>query len=101
MQQAIVSLGSVVGAEVTNAWGFSDELTEIVKSWSDLTVLPKEAHYIDFIRAGAVHYGLFKSEKTCEALLNSYVKKGILPNGDYMETDEFGVEVAAVRTMFS
>jgi len=101
LQQAIVKLASDVGAEVTKAWGFSDEFIELVKSWSDLTVLPAEAHYLDFIRAGAIYHEIFKNEDTCGVLLNSYVSKGILPELDFMASDEFTETVADVKTMFS
>jgi len=101
LQQAIIKLASDIGAEVTRAWGFSDEFIELVKSWSDLTVLPVEAHYLDFIRAGAIYHDIFKNEATCQALLKSFVSKGILPELDFMESEEFKEMVADVKTMFS
>jgi len=101
LQQAIIKLASDIGAEVTRAWGFSDEFIELVKSWSDLTVLPVEAHYLDFIRAGAIYHDIFKNEATCQVLLKSFVSKGILPELDFMESEEFKEMVADVKTMFS
>lgn len=101
LQQAIVKLSSNIGAEVTKAWGFSDEFIELVKSWSDLTVLPKETHYLDFIRAGAIYHEIFKNESTCEVLLKSYVSKGILPDVDFMQTEEFLEMTENVKQMFS
>jgi len=101
LQQAIVKLASDIGAEVTKAWGFSDEFIELVKSWSDLTILPAEAHYLDFIRAGAIYHDIFKNEATCEVLLKSYVSKGILPELDYMDSDAFKDMVDDVKTMFT
>ena len=100
LQQAIVKLGSTVGAEVTKAWGFSEEFTTLVESWSDLTVLPAEAHYLDFIRAGAIYHGIFKNQATQEALLRSYVGKDILPDENYMQTDEFAEMYKAAHAMF-
>lgn len=101
LQQAIVKLSSSIGAEVTKAWGFSDEFIELVESWSDLTVLPKEVHYLDFIRAGAIYHEIFKNESTCEVLLKSYVTKGILPDIDFMQSEEFLTTVENVKGMFS
>ena len=72
----------------------------MVISWNDLTVLPKEVHYLDFIRAGAIYHEVFVSEKTRDILLNSYVKKGILPDVDFMASEEFSELLAQVRTMF-
>jgi len=101
LQQAIIKLASDIGAEVTRAWGFSDEFIELVKSWSDLTVLPVEAHYLDFIRAGAIYHDIFKNEATCQVLLKSFVGKDILPELDFMKSEEFEEMVADVKTMFS
>ncbi|REL32103.1 HDOD domain-containing protein [Thalassotalea euphylliae] len=100
LQQAIVKLGSKIGAAVTQAWGFSEEFSELVESWSDLTVLPTEVHYLDFIRAGAVYHGIFKNESTQEALLRSYVGKGIMPDEGFMKTEEFIEMYESARSMF-
>ncbi|MFD2164678.1 HDOD domain-containing protein [Thalassotalea euphylliae] len=101
LQQAIIKLGSKVGAEVTKAWGFSEEFTVLVESWSDLTILPSEAHYLDFIRAGAIYHGVFKNPSTQEALLRSFVAKDILPDENFMDSDEFKEMYEGARSMFS
>lgn len=101
LQQAIIKLSSKIGAEVTKAWALSDDFTEIVESWSDLTVLPSEVHYLDFIRAGAIYHGIFKSESTQEALIKSFVNKGVLPDADFMNSEDFKNMVSDVKTMFS
>ena len=89
LQQAIAKLAGDIGGEVTKAWGFSEEFTMLVTSWSDLTVLPPDAHYLDFIRAGAIYHGIFKNESTREVLLKSYVNKGLIPDVGFMDTSEF------------
>ncbi|MCH2055436.1 MAG: HDOD domain-containing protein [Thalassotalea sp.] len=101
LQQAIVKLGSIIGAEVTKAWGFAEDFTALVSSWSDLTVLPEEAHYLDFIRAGAIYNDLFKNQATQESLMRSYVAKGILPDDKFMETEEFKDMFDNAKAMFS
>ena len=85
---------------MTKAWGFSSEMTQLVTSWNDLTLLPKEVHYLDFIRAGAVYHEIFKSDSTRDILLKSYVTKGVLPTVDFMETEDFAELVAQVKAMF-
>lgn len=101
LKQAFTKLASPIGAEVIKAWDFSDEFVEVVRDWNDLTVLPKEPHYIDFIRAGAVKNGVFKSQSTCEVLLKSYVDKGILPSVEFLESSEYEELITNVKTMFS
>jgi len=101
LQQAIIKLASDIGGEVTKAWGLSDEFTEIVTCWSDLTVLPAEVHYLDFIRAGAIFHDIFKNESTKEALIKSFVNKGILPDSEFMNSEELSEMVENVKAMFS
>jgi HD-like signal output (HDOD) protein len=100
IQQAIIKLSGRIGGAITRSWDFSEEFILLVESWSDLTVLPKEVHYLDFIRAGAIYHNVFKKESTKEALLKSYTKKGILPDVDYMECDDFKEKCDAVKTLF-
>ncbi|WP_448546712.1 HDOD domain-containing protein [Thalassotalea fusca] len=100
LQQAIIKLASDIGAEVTKAWGFTEEFTQLVKSWSDLTVLPSEAHYLDFIRAGAIYHGIFKNESTRDVLIKSYINKGILPDAEFMDSGEFKDVVSDIKSMF-
>ncbi|MBU2869384.1 HDOD domain-containing protein [Colwellia sp. E2M01] len=101
LQQAIIKLSGRIGGEITRSWGFSEEFTVLAEGWSDLSILPKEAHYLDFIRAGAVYHNVFKSESTKKALINNYAKKGVLPDIDFMESDEFKEQCANVKAMFS
>lgn len=101
LQQAIIKLSGKIGGTITRAWGFSDELSLLAESWSDLTILPKEAHYLDFIRAGAIYHNIFKNESTQEVLLNSYVKKDILPDVDFMKSDDFKALCVNVKSMFT
>lgn len=100
LQQAIAKLSSTVGGAVTKAWGFGDDFTDIVESWSDLSKLPSEVTYLDFIRLGAIYNGVFKSESTQAVLLNSYVKKGIIPNEDFLKSEEFLEIFNNVKSMF-
>jgi HD-like signal output (HDOD) protein len=100
LQQAIIKLSGRVGGEISRSWGFSDDFTLLAESWSDLTILPKEVHYLDFIRAGAIYHNVFKNESTKEALLKNYTKKGILSEVNYMESDEFIERCEGVKAMF-
>ncbi|MEW6981619.1 HDOD domain-containing protein [Colwelliaceae bacterium 6471] len=101
LQEAIVKLSSKIGGAVTTAWGLSDELINLVEHWSDLSVLPKEVHYLDFIRAGAIYHDIFKNEATKKALLKTFVEKGIMPDEEFMQNDEFTELTANVKSMFS
>lgn len=100
LTQAIAKLSSPIGSLVVDAWGFSQEFVDIAEKWSDLTVLPSEVHYLDFIRAGAIYHQVFKNESTREVLLNSYVKKRVLPSDDFMASAEFDELYQAALSMF-
>lgn len=101
LQQAIIKLSGKIGGTITRTWGFSKELTLLAESWSDLTILPEEVHYLDFIRAGAIYHNVFKNESTKEALLKNYTQKGILANEEFMDSDEFKEMCTEVKAMFS
>jgi HD-like signal output (HDOD) protein len=100
LQQAIIKLSGKVGGAISREWGFSDDLTLLVESWSDLSILPTDVHYLDFIRAGAIYHNVFKNESTKAVLLKSYADKGILPDIDFMESEEFQEMCANVKEMF-
>jgi HD-like signal output (HDOD) protein len=100
LQQAIIKLSGRVGGAISRSWGFSDDFTLLAESWSDLTILPSEVHYLDFIRAGAIYHNVFKNESTKEALLKNYTKKGLLPDVDYLYSDEFKKKSDSVKAMF-
>ena len=100
LQQAIAKLSGKVGGKVTREWGFSEELISVAESWSDLTVLPEDIHYLDFIRAGSIYHNVFKSQLTQDSLLAAYVKKGILSDVNFMDTDNFKARCTDVKSMF-
>lgn len=100
LNKAIIKFSNEIAAEMTKAWEFSEDYSELVMTWNDLSVLPKNAHYIDFIRAGAVYHTIFKNESTQEFLLRSYVDKGILPNLNFMASEDFSDRLAKAKSMF-
>mgnify|MGYP003385636917 CR=1 FL=1 len=100
LNKAIIKFSNEIAAEMTKAWEFSEDYSELVMTWNDLSVLPKNAHYIDFIRAGAVYHTIFKNESTQEFLLRSYVDKGILPNFNFMASEDFSDRLAKAKSMF-
>lgn len=100
LKQAIIKLSSQISSAIMREWEFADELIFIAENWSDPTVLPKEIHYLDFIRAGAIQHSIFKNQSTQDVLLSSYVKKGILPDTDFMNTEDFKARCAEVKSMF-
>lgn len=100
LHKAIMKFSNEIGVEMTKAWDFSEDYREVVMTWNDLSVLPKEAQYIDFIRAGAVYHGTFKNDSTRDFLLESYVEKGILPDLSFMESEAFLEILAETKSMF-
>lgn len=68
--------------------------------WSDLSILPTQAYYLDFIRAGAIYHDVFKSDTTKEKFLKSYVKKDIMPDIKFMESEDFSTTLAQIKTLF-
>ena len=100
LERAITKFSNEIAVEMTKAWDFSEDFREVVKTWNDLSVLPQNAHYIDFIRAGAVYHEVFKNNSTRDFLLESYVEKGILPELNFMESETFLEILADTKSMF-
>lgn len=100
LQQAIIKLSGPIGGQICRSWGFSESFIMLTEQWSDLSYLPKEPHYVDFIRSGALYHKVFKSESTKEALLANYAKKGVLADVDYLDSEEFIEKYESAKSMF-
>jgi HD-like signal output (HDOD) protein len=87
--QAIQKLAGRIGSSIMRAWDFTDDFIEVAEKWSDFSFQADEPVYVDFVRIGALYTGVLKNIDNREALLQTYVDKGILPSVDYLESEEF------------
>ena len=100
LKQAINNLAANIGGTVTRAWGLSDEFSLLTEQWSDLSILPEEVHYLDFIRAGAAQHGLFKNPATKASLITIYTQKEILPDESFLDSEDFIAKCSQVKAIF-
>lgn len=101
IQEAIRKLSPAIGGDIMKVWGMPEEFTELVSHWSDLSILSQKLNYIDFIRAGAAYHHVFKNPQTCEVLMQSFIKKGMLPDQAFMRSHEFIEMKKNIKEMFS
>lgn len=87
LDDAIEKLSARVGAKIMKTWGFSEEFVQVTSSWRDLTVLPDELGYLDFVRIGAALSGQFNSQR--DAVMNLAIIRGAVADVGVFESDEF------------
>ena len=87
LEDAIDKLSSPIGANIMKAWGFSQELIDVASSWRDLSVLPAQLGYIDFVRVGAALSGQLDGQK--DAVMNLAMQRGMVSDMHVFDSDEF------------
>lgn len=87
LEDAIDKLSSPIGANIMTTWGFSEEFVEVASSWRDLSVLPDELSYLDFVRIGAALSGQFDSQR--DAVMNLAIMRNVVSDISVFESDEF------------
>ncbi|MFT5162856.1 MAG: HD-like signal output (HDOD) protein [Alteromonadaceae bacterium] len=98
---AIKKLAGRIGSTIMKTWDFPADFVEVTEKWSDFSYQTEKAAYVDFIRIGAMHCGVLKNIENKDALLQGFVDKGILPDRDYLQSNEFIERQAAVKAAFS
>ncbi|WAJ69219.1 HDOD domain-containing protein [Catenovulum adriaticum] len=97
---AIARLAGRIGGSIMRAWEFSPEFITVVERWNDRRYETDNVSYIDFIRIAAVHVGVMPVNETLDSFYGKYVEKGIIPDEDYLEEDEFLEQYQTARTIF-
>ncbi|MEW6981374.1 HDOD domain-containing protein [Colwelliaceae bacterium 6471] len=101
LKHAVINLSNDIGMKITQAWGLPDEVTMVVGSWQDLMFHTTDAQYIDFLRAGALHCGIFTNEVTHKNLTADYLDKNILPHKHFMQSEEFTEMLTKTKSTFT
>lgn len=96
---AIQKLAGPIGGRIMSQWGFDDHFVKIAEHWRDLTYLPDDVSYIDFVRLGAVLSGNFDSQK--DAVMNICGQKGLVEDASALHSDEFKEARDAAKQIFS
>lgn len=87
LEDAIDNLAGPIGAKIMQEWGFSEDFTEVAASFDDLSVMPEQVGYLDFVRTGAAIGGQFESQK--DAIFNLAIQRGVVSDIAELLTDDF------------
>ena len=99
LEDAIDKMSGKIGANIMKAWGFSEEFTVVSASLRDLSVIPEQLSYLDFVRVGAVLSGQMDSQK--DAVLNLAVQRGALTDLNELASDEFKEMCESAKLIFA
>ena len=68
------------------------------KNWKDLSYMPEELTYIDFVRVGAAVSGAVDSQK--DAILNLAIQRGVVEDMGELHSGEFEELASAAKQIF-
>ncbi|MBT3136431.1 HDOD domain-containing protein [Alteromonas sp. ALT199] len=98
LEVAIDKLAGRIGASIMREWGFGENFVNVAKNWKDLSYLPDEIDYIDFVRVGAAVSGAASSQK--DAILNLAIQRGVVEDMGELHSDEFEELTSAAKQIF-
>ncbi len=96
---AIEKLSGRIGGSIMREWGFGPTFVEIAEHWRDLSVIPENLSYIDFIRVGAALAGKIENQK--DAVLNLAVQRGVIDDVHELNSEEFNEMRSAAKQIFA
>jgi HD-like signal output (HDOD) protein len=84
---AIDKLSGRVGASIMKEWGFGETFVNVSQHWKDLSFIPDNVDYIDFVRVGAALSGAMNNQK--DAVLNLAMQRNVVDDISVLHSDEF------------
>lgn len=95
---AIDKLSGRIGASIMKKWEFDEAFVNIAQYWKDLSFIPENIDYIDFVRVGAALSGAIDSQK--DAIMNLAVQRNIVEDISILHSDEFNELSSAAKQIF-
>jgi hypothetical protein len=71
----------------------------VAKCWKDLSYIPEQVTYIDFVRVGAAVSGAMDSQK--DAVLNLAIQRDVIDDVAILHSDEFADLASAAKQIFA
>ncbi|AIF97833.1 HDOD domain-containing protein [Alteromonas australica] len=99
LEVAIDKLSGRIGASIMREWAFGDVFVDVAKHCKDLSFIPENVSYVDFVRVGAALAGSMESQK--DAVLNLAVQRDVVDDIAILHSDEFAELSAAARQIFA
>lgn len=100
LDQVIDKLQRIVGSAIVKAWSFDEPFVVVVERWNDQSFGSSSLAYLDFVRLGAVHAGVLRSETPREDLLQTYLDKGVIGDLDIFEQPAFVEPYEQLKSSF-
>ena len=101
LEAAIKRMAGKLGGAIMRSWEFTGEFIDVTENWNNLTFQTEQVSYIDFVRIGAIYNKVLGKNVDTNELLTPYIEKGILPDLDFLSSDEFTEALNDVKSVFS
>ncbi len=101
LEAAIKKMAGKLGGAIMRSWEFTGEFVEVAENWNNLNYQTESVSYLDFVRVGAIINKVIGKNHDTKELLQPYVEKGVLPDADFIESDEFSEALNDVKSVFS
>jgi len=95
---AIDKLSGRVGASIMKEWGFGETFVNVSQHWKDLSFIPENVDYIDFVRVGAALSGAMDNQK--DAVLNLAMQRNVVDDISVLHSDEFTELSTSAKQIF-
>lgn len=95
---AIDKLSGRVGASIMKEWGFGETFVNVSQHWKDLSFIPENVEYIDFVRVGAALAGAMDNQK--DAVLNLAMQRNVVDDIGVLHSDEFTELANSAKQIF-
>ena len=101
LEAAIKKMAGKLGGAIMRSWEFTGEFVEVAENWNKLDYQTAEVSYLDFVRIGAIVNQVIGKNHDVKELLQPYVEKGVLPDSDFINSDDFVEALNDVKSVFA
>ncbi len=101
LEAAIKRMGGKLGGAIMRSWEFTGEFIEVTENWNNLAYQTDDVSYIDFVRIGAIYNKVLGKNADTNELLQPYVDKGVMPDLDFFNSEEFNEALNDVKSVFA
>lgn len=101
LEAAIKKMAGKLGGAIMRSWEFTGEFVEVAENWNKLDYQTAEVSYLDFVRVGAIVNQVIGKNHDVKELLQPYVEKGVLPDSDFINSEEFVEALNDVKSVFA
>jgi HD-like signal output (HDOD) protein len=101
LEAAIKKMAGKLGGAIMRSWEFTGEFVQVAENWNNLDFQTETVSYLDFVRVGAIVNKVIGKNADTKEMLQPYVEKGVLPDADFIDSDEFSEALNDVKSVFS